>query len=553
MNAKGLMMAVGLMVGACGGSGGGASVGDDAGGTGPAVSGGGENDAGADAIAVVDAGPPPAACDATKLPTEDACVVDEPFGVFVSASLGSDVKGDGSRARPFATVAHGIAAGAQASRRVYACAESYAENVTLADGVSVFGYFDCASGWTVGAGHARVVAPKSPAAIASGITKATRIEALDLVAPDVSGAGASSIGLSAQGSPGLRFVHATLHGGAAGKGADGASGTQLTLSGGDGTAGGIEGAFTVFKGVVIYTPNDSVAGAAGKCLGESGHDPASGGDSGSGGKFKATEVDFGLSKSYYFVAESPAAGNGTPAVASTGTAAGGTQSSRTGGDGSPGAPGASGSTGSAVGTFSASGYQTSDGTPGTSGAPGQSGGGGAGQGMTSTTSSLGRTADYYPIGSDVWGTSGGTGAAGGCPGLAGTSGQGGGASVGVLAIASAMSFESSVIESSAGGAGGKAGVPSKPTGGGSGGLGVWQGLTMISGRGGNGGFGGLAGWSGSGGGGPSIAIAFKGGAPSTIATTLSPGKPGAGAPAQTSPGGTVPASPDGLSKEQYSF
>src|SRR5450432_847177 len=102
----------------------------------PPVTGG---DAGA---GLVDAQPPPN-CDATKLPTEDACVITEAFGVFVSSTFGNDANADGSRSKPFATLSKGIAAAKQANRNVYACAEKYPENVEFADGVSVFGYFWC--------------------------------------------------------------------------------------------------------------------------------------------------------------------------------------------------------------------------------------------------------------------------------------------------------------------------------------------------------------------------------------------------------------------------
>src|SRR5258708_24470993 len=51
--------------------------------------------------------PPPPGCDITKLPKEDACVLDESAGIFVSASLGSAL-GDGTRAKPLASIQAGI-------------------------------------------------------------------------------------------------------------------------------------------------------------------------------------------------------------------------------------------------------------------------------------------------------------------------------------------------------------------------------------------------------------------------------------------------------------
>src|SRR5262245_49604035 len=48
-------------------------------------------------------------------------------GVFVSSSMGSDLMGDGSKERPYATISKAIAADAL----IYLCAESYEEAVTL--------------------------------------------------------------------------------------------------------------------------------------------------------------------------------------------------------------------------------------------------------------------------------------------------------------------------------------------------------------------------------------------------------------------------------------
>ena len=42
-------------------------------------------------------------CDGELLPEDDACVVDEEYGVFVSPT-GDDATGEGTRESPFATL-----------------------------------------------------------------------------------------------------------------------------------------------------------------------------------------------------------------------------------------------------------------------------------------------------------------------------------------------------------------------------------------------------------------------------------------------------------------
>jgi hypothetical protein len=162
----------------------------------------GESGLSAELTSFLDSGPPPieGGCDALKLPTAAPCVVDDSVGVFVSSSLGTD-KGDGTRARPLRSLQAGIDLAKATKRRVYACAETYAEAITLSEGVSVFGCFDCGGGWKIGEKRAVVRAPASPAAKAQDIAKPTRIEALEILAPDVMKG--SSIGMVAIGSAGL--------------------------------------------------------------------------------------------------------------------------------------------------------------------------------------------------------------------------------------------------------------------------------------------------------------------------------------------------------------
>lgn len=500
---------------------------------------GGGSDAGTDAPVTVDAAPPPG-CDTSKLPTDDACVVNDSEGVFVSSSLGA-ANGNGSKASPFASLNTAITAAKQAHRRVYACAESYAEQVQFQDGVDVFGYFACNSGWAiVQTSHAKIAAPASPAATAANITTATRVEAVDIYAPDYTTGSQSSIGLIATGSPALTIKNATIHAGTGGKGANGTDAIQLVES--PSKNGAAARVSAVCTGTICFT---SVAsGGTNVCSGAVGHDGGPGGSGGAPGTYKAELFGVPPNESPIWNATAPTA-PGNPTVATAQTAQGG-PFDVTGSTGVAGSNGSSGNPGVAVGVLSASGYVPSDGTAATDGAPGQ-GGGGAG--------SYNDLLSTFPPGPHVGktdmgiGAAGGGGGAGGCPGLAATDGKGGGASIAIVAVGSALSLETLVIESSDGGAGGQAGSASRPTTGGLGG-----GYAFDAPGGARGGDGGYAGVSGNGGGGPSIGVAWQGTQPTLLASTTKLGAGGSGVLARVGTDGqTIPASPAGLSQSSYAF
>jgi hypothetical protein len=500
--------------------------GDDGGG---GVTGGGE-DGGSEAAA------PPPGCDITKLPTDDACVIDDAVGIFVSSSLGT-ATGDGSRAHPMASFAGAITTAKAANKRVYACAETYVEQVQLAEGISVFGYFTCSAGWTVGATHAALKPTASPVATASNIAAATRVEAVDFIAPDFTGQSQSSIALIASGSGGLTIKNATIHAGTGGSGSAGTSGIQLTDSGSakDGSASWEDGVCTAmycFINLKLANP----AGGTNACVGAPGYAGGAGGSGGTGGEYQALGSPF----ADWNAITNAAAGN--PVTPTAQTAEGGGVG-LAGSNGAAGANGSNGTSGGAIGVISVTGYTTSDGTGATDGAPGQGGGGSGGVALSNT--------DYNAlsyVGDDGWGEPGPGGGAGGCPGLSGSSGKGGGASIAIVAAQSALTLDTVTIESSSGGAGGNAGAPSEPTVGGSGGVGAHHTY-----GGGVGGSGGLAGVSGNGGGGPSIAIAYQGTQPTMLASTATPGAGGSGVAVRTVNGQVIPASPKGVAQASYSF
>ena len=74
----------------------------------------------------------------------EAGSVDEGCGVFASVSLGA-AGASGTKMAPLASLAAAVAAAGEL-KRVYACAEVFAESVTVSEGVTIYGGLDCAGG-----------------------------------------------------------------------------------------------------------------------------------------------------------------------------------------------------------------------------------------------------------------------------------------------------------------------------------------------------------------------------------------------------------------------
>ena len=477
-------------------------------------------------------------CPTDTLPTDNACAINEKFGLFVSSSRGSPA-GDGSMARPFPSVQQAIDAAKTSRLRVYACAESFKESLTLADGVSLFGYFDCSTPkWTVSHGRARIDSPASPAATVTGAVSPTRIEAFEFNAPDATAPSASSIGWIAVSSPGVSIYYARIHAGTGKKGADGVDGIQLTQNGTlDGTSGVVVGEC---GGGIARSACDALhsggLGGTSVCNGAPDHTGGQGGNGGFGGQWGHTTILVQIQPATF---GSPQPGTATTAVGAN------DDHVHSAAPGGKGADGANGASSAALGAFSAQGYAPADGAAGADGKPGTAGGGGAGlppiiSDMTSSST------DWY-------GPSGAGGGAGGCPGLAGTAGKGGGASIAIVAIDSPLHIHKSTIEASQGGDGGKGTFGSNPTRAGTAGVGVSDPKYGPNPLGGYGGGGGLSGLSGHGAGGPSIAIVHHGGAPDLDATVPTVGAGGAGQVALTSGAKVIAASIAGASAPTFGF
>jgi len=496
-----------------------------------------------DAPAKEDPGLPPPSTPQDNSTPPPAVGGEAPVGVYVSSSQGQD-DGSGSAVRPLKTLARAFALAKEKGLRVIACAEEYAENVTLIDGVSAYGYYDCKkTPWERGAPRAIVRAPASPAVIAKGITQPTRLEGFEVRSPDLDGTPATdtegtSIALEVRGSNGLTVSEVLLH---AGKGAPGTDGVEGPLNSRTATSNGTAAvdqhttlcpAFLEASGKCGTIKVPGPAGGVTTCaIGPAGGPGGQGGD----GRIYVINKQPGTELGEQ---------HGRPLVGTTSTGVGAANANPSAlGIGAAALRGANGTEGTdgQNGTWSlaASGFVRGNGTQGGAGGPGQGGGGGAGTGAGFQSNG----AVGFPVGllnTDYFATAtGGGGAGGGCGGQAGTPATGGGASVGALVIDSVVTFERSRIESSSGGKAGKGNLGTSGTTGGTGGDGAVQTIS-VTGKGGDGGPGGNGGASGHGAPGPSIALAYSTKKPTLTAVDLAPGPAGAGQPQLSKlVGGTV--------------
>lgn len=459
-------------------------------------------------------------CDATKAPSDDPCVLKDDLGVFVSSKSGND-EFPGTKVKPLKTIAKALAAAKARGLRVYACAEEFAENVTLVDGVDLFGGVDCVGGAVGIAGQTTLKPTASPALTVENTTKGVRVENVLAQAPNGSGTDVNSIAMIARNAKAVVLRNVTLIGGDAARGADGSQGTFGT-AGAAGSAGGDSAPCLPYP-------------ASGKGGGASPNKGGDGGDAGCG-PFKGDhrEPTGGTN-----------AGNATGSFGIGGTPALSTSiSCKEGNSGKPGVDGTPGVSGGELGSFTTTYVPSNAGTDGTAGTNGSAGGGG-GAGYYSTLVA----ADPGSIYSGGAGGAGGAGATGGAGSIAG---KGGGGSFALISLDSDIELTTCSLSS---GKGGKGGLGFDKTPGGAGGKpgdgGASSGKSSlgindtVGCRGGVGGAGGFGGPSGGGGGGPSIVIAFKGTAPKRTAGDLKVGTGGDGGAG----GAGVAAAPKGKTAE----
>jgi hypothetical protein len=412
-------------------------------------------------------------CPAGADPKDQACVIDESMGVFVSPK--GTPNGAGTKASPLKSIDAAITAAksrtdAGAATRVYVCGGSYAESIVIdatRDGVQLFGGLSCADWSYTGEKTVLTASVQGIALTLSSLTNALFVDleidsqsAPQTAPTTASTSGASSIAVLANLAKGVEFRRDTI---VAASAQPGASGT-----------------LTAF----MFPQAADLLGNA-----------ASGA---SGGLAKALNCPGGLTTGGKG-GDSPA-GSGDPGLpALSGGAGGSTVQCVAGQGGFPGASAgvaANGSGAAATGTLGTGGvWHPSPGNPGNTGSPGQGGGGGGG---------------VSPGG-------GGGGGAGGCGGAGGGAGGGGGASIAVVAFASELTFTDSTLVSGAAGSGG-AGASGQPgqSQGGNGGLPDSTGGCP----GGRGGAGGAGGAGGGGAGGISVGVLYKGATPTFDAMTL---------------------------------
>jgi len=441
-----LGLVVGLIAAGCSG--------DDCSSSGSCISpdGGSPEASGSDVVNQPDV---PQNCDlGADLATSPACI-DDGVGVFVDGTNGDDAN-PGTKESPFKTIAKGIAA-AGALPRVYVCAGTYAEDVSLTqtNAVAIMGGMECGS-WTYDGAMPIVGVSTVPLRVA-GVVKPIVLSDLTFQAAGGANPGDSSIAALVTSTTDLTLRRVKLRPGAGHDGAPGVTGSNWTAVNQDdasiagknasGNTGGAAHACTLCTDNVNSTGG---AGGAGGTLSSSGGDTgapnlsASPPDDGAGGDNSCT-----------------AGHNGANAPAGTA------------------APGAT-----LVGKLTTAGWVPSPGQDGPNGGPGQGGGGGGGK--ASVTNPGG----------------GAGGGCGGCGGAGGKGGGGGGASIGLAVISSKVTLQTCDIVTLAGGAGGAGSA------GQDGQLGGYAGTASPGCAAGVGGKGGLGGSGGGGAGGISVGIVY---------------------------------------------
>jgi hypothetical protein len=434
--------------------------------------------------------PPPSPCEVNEPgmgPVMDEC------GVFVSASAPAEGARAGTRVEPLGSLQAAIVeAQARGLRHVYACGETFEEEVTLVSGIHLWGGRGCDDGgWSFdGANHPTIIAPPSGIPLrvvgdegATSVIYGVRVVAADASASD----GRSSIAMILSAGAGAIVRSSTI---VAGDGEDGEPGKDADSERAADGVPGNDGALACTEdsptgALPVVTACDDGAESTGGYGGDGGLD--AGGDGAPG--------------------EPRPAGNQDPEK--TGLGGRGADALTRCKEGDPGPDGAAaGRADGAVGM----GYLTEDGWVGTRGPDGERGGVGHGGGGGGGSKGRGEQLACR-AGLPQGGAAGGSGGSGGCGGRGGHGGGYGGASIGVVALqGSSVTLEATTVTAGNGGNGGVGGT-GQP-----GGVGRWGGhggTTFVMGmweacRGGRGGNGGRGGDAGGGLGGPSYGVASFG-------------------------------------------
>lgn len=253
----------------------------------PQCGGGGSTDCTQTSTCPSDAadGPPPLNCNMSADPKDSLGCVDDRVGIFVSP-MGSDMN-PGTKEAPVQTIAKGLSIVGMLTR-VYVCAGTYAENISLAppaDGISIYGGFACAD-WSY-SGTKPTVGNGTIALTISGTTKPITIE--DLLVQSAAGAPSSIAALVANATGAVTFNRVNLTASTGAKGADGAAGANYSATlaptdpsiAGHGATGNAGGALQMCTG--LCTDNNLSTGGQG---GAGGGSPSNG----SGGRLLSAGV-----------------------------------------------------------------------------------------------------------------------------------------------------------------------------------------------------------------------------------------------------------------------
>jgi hypothetical protein len=457
----------------------------------------------------------PIAC----MPTEDGEPIDATCGVFASAAASPG--GDGTKARPFASLQEAI--DKAGSGRVYACAAqgaAFAEAVTIAEGGEVYGGFDCEA-WTWSASARSAI--EGPAdRVALTVTDnagGAKVKGFAIIAASATVAGGSSIGVAvADVEAELAQVDVT-----AGDAMDGAMGeTPAEVPQAGASAPDTE---QTRPSNACAATNLVIGGTAGVTTCEDGE--TRGGDGGTGGITATAEGNGQQGADGAPMPEPNPNNKGLGGIGQT-DAAGECEPGTNGKSGDPGTAGAAGSDT----TLTLAGIAGGDGGTGISGKRGQGGGGGGGA----------KAGLFCKPGADIVegaGASGGGGGAGGCGGKGGGGGKAGGSSVGILSLGTKLVLTEVTVTVGKAGKGGEGVAGQLGADGGAGAVGgarsdlVGSKAGCDGGRGGSGGDGG----PGAGGrGGHAVGIAYATAPNAAPAVQFTPGTPGNG-------GGAAPGGP----------
>ncbi|MGK3968879.1 hypothetical protein WMF38_37245 [Sorangium sp. So ce118] len=307
----------------------------------------------------------------------------------VFASAGAAPGGDGTKARPYASLGEAIAKAK--GKRVLACTGgAFAESVRMEAGVEVIGGFDCGAGWTWSEGaRSAIEGPADRIALTlTEVASGAKVRSFAVRAASATEPGGSSIGVAvADIEAELAQVDVT-----AGDGVDGAKGeTPADAPQAGAPAGAVSNACDLVFG-----------GEAGVTTCEDGE--TRGGRGGPGG---SPGMDDGNGQHGENGAPLPEPNPDEYGLGGAGQTGG---NCRQGEPGAPGTTGEPGAPGSAT-TLALTGISGGDGGTGTSGKRGQGGGGGGGA----------KAGLFCPAGASTVegaGASGGGGGAGGCGGKA---------------------------------------------------------------------------------------------------------------------------------------